>query len=83
MWPAIVGDRNDSRWSGAITPVSRVSSTVLVLCHRLYKRGFFCFVCGHDWSTMRLQPRLTIEEERLEALVVAIREEVLELCELV
>jgi acetylornithine/succinyldiaminopimelate/putrescine aminotransferase len=58
-------------------------STVLVLCHRLYKRGFFCFVCGHDWSTMRLQPRLTIEEERLSALVVAIREEVEALCELV
>jgi acetylornithine/succinyldiaminopimelate/putrescine aminotransferase len=58
-------------------------TTGLVLCHRLYKRGFFCFVCGHDWSTLRLQPRLTIEPERLDAFVRAAREEVATLCDLV
>ncbi|MDB4996509.1 MAG: hypothetical protein JWM74_3941, partial [Myxococcaceae bacterium] len=46
-----------------------------LLCHRLYKRGFFAFVCGHDWSVLRLQPRFTIEESRLSELVTACREE--------
>jgi acetylornithine/succinyldiaminopimelate/putrescine aminotransferase len=46
-----------------------------LLCHRLYKRGFFAFVCGHDWSVLRLQPRFTIEESRLAELVTACREE--------
>ena len=54
----------------------------LLLCHRLYRRGYFCFVCGHDWTTLRLQPRLTIEEDRLDALATAIREEVSTLCDL-
>ena len=57
-------------------------ATGLLLCHRLYKRGFFCFVCGHDWRTLRLQPRLDIAPERLAAFVSAIREEVSYLCEL-
>jgi len=54
-----------------------------LLAHRLYKRGFFPFVCGHDWSVLRLQPRFTIEQERLDAFVVALREEVERLCEAV
>ncbi len=65
-------------------PEHRGRPTVgLLLCHRLYKRGFFTFVCGHDWSTVRLQPRLTIEDARLAELVRAVREEVAYLCELV
>ncbi len=51
-----------------------------LLAHRLYRRGFFCYPCGHDWSVMRLQPRYDIPEERLAELVRAIHEELEKLC---
>jgi acetylornithine/succinyldiaminopimelate/putrescine aminotransferase len=54
----------------------------LLLCHRLYKRGFFCFVCGHDWSVLRLQPRFTIEAETLARFTTIVREELSYLCDL-
>ena len=38
-----------------------------LLACRLYRRGFFTFVCGHDWSVLRLQPRFAIEEAKLTA----------------
>lgn len=57
-------------------------SVGLLLCHRLYKRGFFCFVCGHDWSVLRLQPRFTIDPERLAEFTSIVREELQELCAL-
>lgn len=44
----------------------------LILCHRLYRSGFFCNVCGHDWSVLRVQPPLNVTRERLEAFVEAI-----------
>ena len=50
-------------------------SVGLLLCMRMYKRGYICFVCGHDWSTMRIQPRFFIEPERLADFSRAIREE--------
>lgn len=53
-----------------------------LLCHRLYKRGFFCFTCGHDWSLFRLQPRFDIATETLDAFVVACTEELEYLCQL-
>jgi len=46
-----------------------------LVCHRLYRRGFFAFSCGHDWSVLRLQPRFEIPFEKLTALAKAIREE--------
>ncbi|MBK9030315.1 MAG: aspartate aminotransferase family protein [Myxococcales bacterium] len=46
-----------------------------LLCYRLYRRGFFAFVCGHDWSILRLQPRFDIPDERLAAFATACREE--------
>lgn len=46
-----------------------------LLCHRLYRRGYFCFTCGHDWSVFRLQPRFFISPEKLRAFAVACREE--------
>lgn len=57
-------------------------SVGLLLCHRLYKRGFFCFVCGHDWSVLRLQPRFNIEPEKLEEFTAIAREELEHLCAL-
>ena len=54
----------------------------LLLCHRLYKRGFFCFVCGHDWGVLRLQPRFTIEPAKLAEFTSVVREELTELCAL-
>jgi ornithine--oxo-acid transaminase/putrescine aminotransferase len=58
------------------------TSVGLLLCHRLYKRGFFCFVCGHDWSVLRLQPRFDIEPERLAEFTSIVREELEQLCAL-
>jgi len=46
-----------------------------LLCKRLYGRGFFCFVCGHDWSVLRVLPRFDVEAATLDAFVVAAREE--------
>jgi acetylornithine/succinyldiaminopimelate/putrescine aminotransferase len=46
-----------------------------LVCHRLYRRGFFCFSCGHDWSVVRIQPRFDIPQDKLTELAKAIREE--------
>ena len=46
-----------------------------LLCYRLYARGFFAFVCGHDWRVLRLQPRFDIPEHKLAELARACREE--------
>ncbi len=48
----------------------------LLVCHRMYKRGYYCFVCGHRWNALRLQPRLDISEDELDAFVLALREEI-------
>ena len=53
-----------------------------LLCHRLYRRGFFCFTCGHDWRIFRLQPRFEIPMERLLAFARVCREELDALLEL-
>jgi acetylornithine/succinyldiaminopimelate/putrescine aminotransferase len=58
-------------------------TTGVLLCHRLYKRGYYCMVAGHDWKVVRMQPRFTIEASKLEAFVKAIREELSAMCELV
>jgi acetylornithine/succinyldiaminopimelate/putrescine aminotransferase len=46
-----------------------------LLCYRLYRRGFYPFVCGHDWAVLRLQPRFDIPDERLATFAAACREE--------
>jgi putrescine aminotransferase len=51
-----------------------------ILCHRLVKAGFIAGVCGHAWETVRVQPALTIGEDRIDAFVDATRREVSELC---
>ncbi len=53
-----------------------------LLCHRLYRRGFFAFVCGHDWSVLRVLPRFNVEAETLASFTRAIREELEFLCNL-
>jgi len=54
----------------------------VLLCHRLYKRGFYCFACGHDWRILRVLPRFTIPEPTLDAFVTAVDEELEYLCNL-
>ncbi|MDQ3337144.1 MAG: aminotransferase class III-fold pyridoxal phosphate-dependent enzyme [Myxococcota bacterium] len=54
----------------------------VLTCHRLYKRGFYCFACGHDWRILRVLPRFTIEESTLDSFVTAIDEELEYLCNL-
>ena len=46
-----------------------------LLCKRLYRRGFFCFVCGHDWTVLRVLPRFDVDDATLSAFVLAAREE--------
>jgi acetylornithine/succinyldiaminopimelate/putrescine aminotransferase len=54
----------------------------VLLCHRLYKRGFYCFACGHDWRILRVLPRFTIPEATLDTFVSAADEELEYLCSL-
>ena len=53
-----------------------------LLCSRVYRRGFYTFACGHDWSVFRLQPRFMIPEETLATFVAAVREELDTLAEI-
>ena len=53
-----------------------------LVCHRLYGRGFFAFPCGHDWSVLRLQPRLDVDEDTLAGFVTALSEELAHLAAL-
>jgi acetylornithine/succinyldiaminopimelate/putrescine aminotransferase len=62
--------------------LSNHPSVGLLLCHRLYRRGFFCFVCGHDWGVLRLQPRFNIEAAKLAEFTSIVRKELSELCAL-
>jgi acetylornithine/succinyldiaminopimelate/putrescine aminotransferase len=55
-------------------------TTGVLLCHRLYKRGFYCFACGHDWRILRVLPRFTIPEDVLDTFVTSIDEELEYLC---
>jgi acetylornithine/succinyldiaminopimelate/putrescine aminotransferase len=57
-------------------------TTGVLLCHRLYKRGFYCFACGHDWRILRVLPRFNIPESTLDTFVTAIDEELHYLCNL-
>lgn len=54
----------------------------VLLCYRLYKRGYYGFVCGHRWNVLRLLPRFTISEEALDGFVAAASEELEHLCSL-
>jgi acetylornithine/succinyldiaminopimelate/putrescine aminotransferase len=54
-----------------------------ILCQRLFKHGFFTFVCGHRWEVLRLQPRFEIPDATLTRFVKVCREEIEKLCELI
>ena len=46
-----------------------------LLCARLYRRGYYCFPCGHDLRVVRIQPRIYIEPDELAAFTRAFTEE--------
>jgi acetylornithine/succinyldiaminopimelate/putrescine aminotransferase len=54
----------------------------LLLCHRLYRAGFFCQVCGHDWSVLRVQPPLNTSPALLSRFTQACTEALDFLCQL-
>ncbi|WP_428268318.1 aspartate aminotransferase family protein [Haliangium sp.] len=58
-------------------------TTGVILCYRLYKRGYYGFVCGHDWRVLRLLPRFNILEKTLDELVDHVDEELEKLCALI
>jgi acetylornithine/succinyldiaminopimelate/putrescine aminotransferase len=53
-----------------------------LLCARLYRRGYYCFPCGHDWRVVRIQPRFEIPEAELDTFVGTLREELTRLEEI-
>ncbi|MCE9572571.1 MAG: aspartate aminotransferase family protein [Deltaproteobacteria bacterium] len=55
----------------------------VIVCHRLYKRGFYAFACGHDWRILRILPRYNIAEATLDRFVATIDEELGVVSELV
>ncbi len=52
-----------------------------VLAYRLYKHGFFTFACGHDWSVLRIQPRLDVDHATIDRFVAAVTTELAEIAE--
>jgi acetylornithine/succinyldiaminopimelate/putrescine aminotransferase len=65
-----------------VEALSDQPTTGVLLCHRLYKRGFYCFACGHDWRILRVLPRFNIPETTLDTFVSSIDEELEYLCNL-
>ena len=59
-----------------------IPSIGVLLCHRLYRRGFYCFACGHDWRILRILPRFNVPEGVLDTFLGAIDEELAYLCSL-
>lgn len=47
----------------------------VIACHRMYRRGFYCFACGHDWRILRVLPRFDIPDAVLDRFVAALDEE--------
>ncbi len=46
-----------------------------LLVHRMYRRRFLTQICAHDWSTLRIEPPLTVSETQCLEFVDALREE--------
>jgi putrescine aminotransferase len=51
------------------------SATGPLLVHRLLRRKFLVQVCGHDWSTLRIEPPLIVSETECRRFVAALAEE--------
>ena len=66
-----------------IDALAEQPTTGVLLCHRLYKRGFYAFACGHDWRILRVLPRFNIPDAVLDRFVTTIDEELGYLCSLV
>jgi 4-aminobutyrate aminotransferase-like enzyme len=41
----------------------------------MLRRKFLVQVCGHDWSTLRIEPPLIVTEAQCREFVTALREE--------
>lgn len=78
--------QSDHPWLGfeafGLPELAGAPSVGLLLCHRLFRRGYLTHVTGHDWRVVRLQPPLDVPEARLAAFVAACREELEALCAL-
>src|SRR4029078_11709722 len=46
-----------------------------LIMHRMLRRKFLVQVCGHDWSTVRVEPPLIVSAEECRAFVSALAEE--------
>lgn len=46
-----------------------------LLVHRMLRRKFLVQVCGHDWSTLRVEPPLIVSEAQCRDFVAALKDE--------
>ena len=46
-----------------------------LLAHRMHRRKFLVQICGHDWSTLRVEPPLIVSSEESRRFALALREE--------
>jgi putrescine aminotransferase len=55
--------------------LSERPATGALVVHRMLRRKFLVQICGHDWSTLRVEPPLVVTERQCEEFVGALREE--------
>lgn len=46
-----------------------------LVVHRMHRRKFLVQVCGHDWSTLRVEPPLIVSMEQCGKFITALKEE--------
>ena len=50
-------------------------ATGALLVHRMLRRKFLVQICGHDWSTVRVEPPLIVSAQECEKFAEALKEE--------
>jgi acetylornithine/succinyldiaminopimelate/putrescine aminotransferase len=50
-------------------------ASAALLVHRMLRRKFLVQICGHDWSTLRIEPPLIVTQRQCEEFVAALAEE--------
>ena len=63
-------------WAGlGFEGLQHMPVTAPLLTHRLHKRKLLTQVCGHDWSTLRVEPPLTVSLDDCRELVDILEQE--------
>jgi putrescine aminotransferase len=63
-------------WQGlGLEGMDHLPVTAALLTHRLHKRRILTQVCGHDWSTLRIEPPLTVSLDDCREFVATLAQE--------